>query len=313
MDCCKLRRAALFALLALLGMSIALGAGAAGHRRKHRRHAVNRAAHGRDVERLPSRHRSDSDDDTSAIDDLPDPFFRAVIDASSRLRCRPRDLLAIMMRESGVNPAAHNRSSGAVGLIQFLPGTLSDIGWHDGASAFRELDAAEQIPWIEKFLRPWSHYGLGSTARLYQAIFLPISLRDHASASSTLISRDGKYADWYARNRQLDLNGDGRITVSELQQAIRASCRSEAWREAGRRLAVVGAHRRRSRAVASGGRGRARRGARRTASRDAGAGAEDHEEPAARTVVAVNRSDAAPPRRLRRNGLLTAPVPRPLD
>lgn len=49
-----------------------------------------------------------------------------------------------------------NKSSHAVGLIQFLPSTLESVDWYRGWQAFADLSANEQIPYIDKYL---SHVG----------------------------------------------------------------------------------------------------------------------------------------------------------
>lgn len=203
-------------------------------------------AHRGRTKALPSRHaprgfRNQSAtagrrDGSAGSDGLTDAFFRGAIEISGRLGCSPRDLLAVMMRESLIEARARNATSGAVGLIQFLPGTLRSLGWTGTSEEFRALGATEQLPWVEKFLRPSSRYGLTTPARVYQAIFMPASLRLGAVETTALIAKRGIYADRYSRNRPLDIDGDGRITVGELQQAIDVCCTSAAWQEVERRL-----------------------------------------------------------------------------
>jgi len=170
---------------------------------------------------------------------LTDSFLRSAVEVSRRIGCHSRDLLAVMMRESHINPHAQNRSSSAVGLIQFLPGTLAHLGWTGTVEYFRNLTAEEQLPWVEKFLRPSSQYGLGSAARVYQAVFMPASLRLGAGDDTALVDCRGVFAERYQRNRPLDIDGDGRITVRELQQAIDKCCQSLAWQEVERRRRAV--------------------------------------------------------------------------
>ena len=45
-----------------------------------------------------------------------------------KLNIDPKDLLGIMNSESGLNPQAVNKSSGATGLIQFMPATAKSLG-----------------------------------------------------------------------------------------------------------------------------------------------------------------------------------------
>ena len=147
-----------------------------------------------------------------------------------------------MMRESRVDPQARNPNSGAVGLIQFLPSTLARLGWAGTPDDFRALSAEEQLPWVKKFLLPSTRYGLGDAARVYQAIFMPASLRLGAGPQTALIDSKGVYADRYQPNRPLDIDGDGRITICEAapghrevpQRRSMAGDRAEVSRHAGR-------------------------------------------------------------------------------
>ena len=45
----------------------------------------------------------------------------------SRLKINPEHLKVVMHKESGINPQAHNRDSGATGLIQFMPKTARGL------------------------------------------------------------------------------------------------------------------------------------------------------------------------------------------
>ena len=45
----------------------------------------------------------------------------------SRLKINPEHLKVVMHKESGINPQAHNRNSGATGLIQFMPKTARGL------------------------------------------------------------------------------------------------------------------------------------------------------------------------------------------
>lgn len=83
-----------------------------------------------------------------------------------------READAVIRLESGWNPRAMNPTSSAVGLIQFMPKTLERVGWTGGPHAFALLDAAEQAPFVGKFLS-----GIGKRWRVpgdtYLAIFAP--------------------------------------------------------------------------------------------------------------------------------------------
>src|SRR5205807_2362594 len=102
--------------------------------------------------------------------DLSDAFFRGVVDLCGRLRIDPFDLLGVMLAESQVRADAWNARTDAGGLIQLLPSALADVGWAGPTEEFRRLNAAEQLPYVEAYLQPYVHFGLGSAARLYQVV-----------------------------------------------------------------------------------------------------------------------------------------------
>jgi hypothetical protein len=83
-------------------------------------------------------------------------FFVQLKRVCQRLHCAPEDLLGVMESESGVRPDAQNPNGKATGLIQFMPSTLTSLGWSKGPDGFRSLNADQQLPFVEKshFRRP---------------------------------------------------------------------------------------------------------------------------------------------------------------
>ena len=141
-----------------------------------------------------------------------------------------------MMSESGVKATAHNPNGDASGLIQFMPKILVGLGWTSGPDAFRELSAEEQLPFVEKFFTPYVPKGLSSAARLYQATFLPATL-DLGSEPNTVICQQGGINSFaYGPNKVFDRDGDGAITVGELQAAIDRNTQGPRWAEIVARL-----------------------------------------------------------------------------
>ncbi len=168
--------------------------------------------------------------------DLSDDFFTTLNDICGRLGCEPLDLLSVMMSESGVRASAQNPNGGATGLIQFMPQTLVNLGYTDGKDAFSQLDAASQLPYVEKYFSPYASKGLTSAARLYQATFLPATL-DLGSDPSTVICQQGGINSFaYDPNKVFDQDNDGAITVGELQAAINRNTRGARWAEIVSRL-----------------------------------------------------------------------------
>ncbi|MFC0618062.1 DUF2272 domain-containing protein [Deinococcus budaensis] len=168
--------------------------------------------------------------------DLPDAFFAGVQAVAAALGARPLHLLQVMMAESGLRPDAHNPRGHASGLIQFMPATLARLGWAAGDEAFRRLSAEAQLPYVERYYRPYRAAGLTSTARLYQATFLPATLAGGSDPATVLAARDGPSAQAYAANSGLDRRGDGTIRVADLTAAVERRCQGPRWEEARARL-----------------------------------------------------------------------------
>lgn len=164
-------------------------------------------------------------------DDLSDAFFQGVADISDALGCAPTDLLGVMMAESNVRADAHNATTNASGLIQFLPSTLRGVGYGGSPESFRALDAADQLPYVEEFFQPYAKYGLNSAGRVYQAVFFPKSLEMGSSPDTMIAEQGGVNSDVYARNSGLDVDHTGQITVGDLQKAIERKLTSNRWRE----------------------------------------------------------------------------------
>jgi Transglycosylase SLT domain len=172
------------------------------------------------------------------FDYLTDQFFIELKAVCGRLSCAPADMLGIMESESAVRPDAQNPRGNATGLIQFMPRTLVGLGWNLGPAGFKKLSAEQQMPFVEAYFKPWISFGLSSAGRLYQAVFLPGTLR--GSDESTVIAAPaGPNAGAYKSNVGLDMNHDGAITVSDLTARIDHFRQGPRWIELMRRLNAV--------------------------------------------------------------------------
>lgn len=145
-------------------------------------------------------------------------FLEAVKGVAQRINCDYGDLLAVMNGESGLNPAAVNSRSGATGLIQFMPSTARNLG--TTTEALRSMSAIEQLSYVEELLKRCKRAaGFGENERLtggdlYALIFLP------ARAKREVLCEAGEGNNYYEHNSGTDLNKDGKITKSELQQRV---------------------------------------------------------------------------------------------
>jgi hypothetical protein len=176
----------------------------------------------------------------SLTSDLSDLFFTDLLALCGRLGIDALDLMGVIMAESGAKASARNPVSDASGLIQFLPSTLAHLGWTDTPEAFRQLSAAEQLPYVEAHFQPYVHFGLKSAARVYQAVFLPASLSLGSSNETVIAAKGGIHAAAYEGNRGLDRDLDGAITVGELQKAIERRHNSPRWHEIVDRIRAAG-------------------------------------------------------------------------
>lgn len=199
-----------------------------------------------------------------------DPHFeRAFPEACAAIGCEPLDLLGVIWSESGGNPAAHNRNPltkrvrvpdpdhegetmlkdvattdeeryNAVGVIQFMPATLRGLGWNRGHEAFKHLSFTQQLPYVVAYYTPWQKDGApwDSAGRLYQATFLPATLRKLKAPSDVLAARHGFLGWAYEANATFDADRDGRITIQELTDAIFRACKGARWTEILGRLGI---------------------------------------------------------------------------
>lgn len=138
-------------------------------------------------------------------------------DIAERLNCNPQDLMAIINSESGFNPQAKNKRSGATGLIQFMPKTAEWLG--TSIEELSQMSAIEQLDFVEKYLKiikqsvfPKDHKLTG--AELYALIYLP----KHAAKDN--LAYEG--TAYYNQNRGLDKDNDGIISKKDLAMVIKS-------------------------------------------------------------------------------------------
>lgn len=159
--------------------------------------------------------RSLSNIDTSVIQD-PD-FNKKLNKIAKDLGVQSNDLLAIMKQESGVNPKAQNKMSGATGLIQFMPDTARRLG--TSTEELLQMDAVEQLDYVYKYFK-MTGVGSGTLGDLYMAVFMPKYV---GSSDDTILGKQGASGftgKVYDQNKGLDRNKDGTITVADVKQSV---------------------------------------------------------------------------------------------
>ena len=141
-------------------------------------------------------------------------FCQRVEEVASKLGCSAQDLLAVMSFESGISPSIVNKSSGATGLIQFMPNVAKGLG--TSTSALKNMSAVQQMDYVEKYLLSRKQAHIPNKKELnagdvYTLVFLPAK-----SGEEVLCERNGKY---YGSNKGLDRDKDGKITKTDLYNA----------------------------------------------------------------------------------------------
>lgn len=119
-------------------------------------------------------------------------------------------LSTVMYAESRMKPGAVNSSSGATGLIQFLPSTASKLG--TSTAALKSMDAVKQLDYVKKYFQPYAAK-IKSIYDAYLAVFYPAAL---GKSDTYVLFSKGSTA--YANNAALDTNKDGKVTKKDVKQ-----------------------------------------------------------------------------------------------
>ena len=134
--------------------------------------------------------------------------------------------------ESGFDPAATNKQSGATGLIQFMPKTAAALG--TTTDALRAMTAVEQLEYVRKYFKDRKL----AARDVYPAIFFPAAIGKAddmvigtktlematARGFSTTVPEGAKIspAEYavkvYAQNAGLDVNGDGLLLAGDVRR-----------------------------------------------------------------------------------------------
>jgi hypothetical protein len=144
-------------------------------------------------------------------------FRRKVFAISARLGIEVDHLMAVMAFESAgtFRSDIRNPHSGAIGLIQFMPRTATQLGTTTHALA--EMSPEAQLDWVERYFQPWKGR-MTSLADTYMAVLWPRALGkpdDYA-----LFSAPSKA---YQQNKGLDRNRDGRVTKHEAAWRVQSA------------------------------------------------------------------------------------------
>jgi hypothetical protein len=153
------------------------------------------------------------------------PFKRKVIEISAELGIDPNFLMAAMAFESArtFSASIQNPYSGAVGLIQFMPGTAKGLG--TSTAALKKMTPLAQLDYVRRYFLP-SKGKLRDLSDVYMAILWP---RAVGRLSSYVLFAQG--SNEYKQNKGLDVNNDGVVTkveaASRVQQHLLEGMRPE--------------------------------------------------------------------------------------
>lgn len=134
------------------------------------------------------------------------------------------DLMSCMAWETGqtFSPSVRNGAgSGAVGLIQFMPGTAADMG--TSTEELSQMTAVDQLDYVEKYFRPYASR-IHTLDDMYMAILMPKYI---SADDSAVVFENGHIA--YRQNRGFDANHDGQITKAEVCAKVQAVYERGKW------------------------------------------------------------------------------------
>jgi peptidoglycan hydrolase-like protein with peptidoglycan-binding domain len=152
------------------------------------------------------------------VSTIQDPDFKKKLEkVANALGVKSSDLMAIFKQESGVNPHIQNHTSGATGLIQFMPDTARRLG--TTTDELKNMDGVEQLDYVYKYFK-MTGVGNGTLGDLYMAVFMPKYV---GYDDATILGQHGApgfSGKVYNQNRGLDRNKDGKITVADVKQSV---------------------------------------------------------------------------------------------
>lgn len=180
--------------------------------------------------------------------DVSDNFFPKLKEVAEQLDADPVHMLAVMYSESGCRADAWNDNPkslppeqryNASGLIQFMPPTLTGVGYFQGHAAFRKLTPTAQLTYVLRYYLPFKGK-LKSPAALYTATFLPAFTGNAGDPEFVLTAKNGVRGWAFGPNAAFDKDGNGRITVRELGEAVARNCVGARWEQLRARLTGEG-------------------------------------------------------------------------
>jgi len=145
-------------------------------------------------------------------------FAAMLASVCADLNIDPEGLLYVMLKESGLNPAAVNKGSQATGLIQFMPSTAQGLGTTVGALA--GMTGTDQLVYVQKYLQNVQNtYGpdcMPDVTSIYLAIFYPRALAEGMDFVLGSEVSDNYAAEVAKANPGFDIGSKGFITKGDM-------------------------------------------------------------------------------------------------
>ena len=167
----------------------------------------------------------------------PAEFERKVRNICELLGINPNWLMMMMYLESGLNAQAVNKQPGdssdpytraakrATGLTQFMPSTAKWLG--TTTSQLYKMSAIDQLDYVYKYFKGYTGK-IKSYYDLYMINFFPLAI---GKPDNWVLQTAGTSASIIAKqNPNLDINKDGKITIGEAKQRMKAGI-PETFRE----------------------------------------------------------------------------------
>lgn len=103
------------------------------------------------------------------VEALSDKFWSDYVDMCKRLKCKPEDLVAVLLFESGMDPSAG--VGVAKGLNQIIePVAKNQLGMsNDEWQQYGKYSGEQQLPWVEKYFGLFGKGGWANSTHLYAA------------------------------------------------------------------------------------------------------------------------------------------------
>lgn len=153
---------------------------------------------------------------------MPTVFEAKVRKVAELLKVQPEWLMAVMYSECRFDHDQFNhKGSGAVGLIQFMPATAKEMG--TSTQSIANMSHEQQLDLVWRYLQAYREkYGdYKNLTDLYLAILYPKARQ--FDQCYTLYEKPSRA---YEQNAGLDMDKDGRVTVSDIDQRMREKYRT---------------------------------------------------------------------------------------